>query len=83
MLPNYSCNHEILLKRKEEGKNMHKCIECGKLIGKYRHFNGGYVCEQCLGDYFTCPKCGMVYDIDDYDNGDGGDGNCVKCNKER
>lgn len=55
-----------------------KCISCGG-YGEYMHKDGGYVCENCVGRYFTCPDCGMVFDQDDYANADAGDGFCVKC----
>ena len=62
---------------------MYKCISCANKIEIFRHFSGGYVCEKCLGGYFTCTQCGTMYDMDDRVNGDSRDGNCVKCNKER
>ena len=37
---------------------MAKCISCGKEGAHTRHFNGGYVCESCIGKYFSCPDCG-------------------------
>lgn len=55
-----------------------KCISCGSDNGIVQHFDGGFVCEKCIGDYFTCPDCGMVFDQDDRVNGDGGNGFCVK-----
>ena len=61
---------------------MAKCISCGKSGADYRHFNGGYVCEDCIGEYFTCPDCGLLYDQDDYEHGDAGNGFCVKCARD-
>lgn len=58
---------------------MEKCISCKKNEGVYDHYDGGYVCDDCLGDFFTCPDCGMVFDRDDYKNGDAGNGFCREC----
>jgi len=54
-----------------------KCISCGR-EGKYLHNNGGWVCEKCLGAYFTCPDCQLLFDQDDRVNGDV-NGFCAKC----
>ena len=59
-----------------------KCICCKKDDGKYFHFDGGKVCDHCLGHYFTCSKCGMLFNQDDYVNGDQGTGYCKKCSQE-
>lgn len=61
------------------GKQMAKCIKCGKSGASYQHFNGGYVCEDCIGQYFVCPDCGMAFDVDDYEHGDAGNGFCAEC----
>ena len=61
---------------------MAKCISCGKEGAHTRHFNGGYVCESCIGKYFSCPDCGEIFDLDDYVNGDAGNGFCAKCAPE-
>lgn len=58
---------------------MAKCICCGGSGADHEHFNGGYVCDKCVGEYFTCPDCGMLFDNDDRENGDAGNGFCVKC----
>lgn len=55
-----------------------KCKNCGE-HGSCAHFDGGWVCEKCLGFYFTCPDCGRVFDIDDREHGDAGNGFCVEC----
>lgn len=60
---------------------MAKCKMCGENTGEYEHFDGGKVCEKCLGAYFTCPKCGILYDNDDFANGDQS-GFCKKCTDE-
>ena len=44
---------------------MAKCIHCGERKGVYAHYNGGKVCELCLGFYFQCPDCIVIYDRDD------------------
>lgn len=49
---------------------MEKCISCGKSGAEHLHFNGGYVCNSCVGKYFTCPNCGRLFDNDDYKHGD-------------
>lgn len=61
---------------------MKTCIRCGRKNAEYKHFNGGFVCENCIGDYFTCPDCGIIYDSDDYVHGDAGNGFCAKCAPE-
>lgn len=61
---------------------MAKCICCGKQGAKYEHYNGGFVCEKCVGQYFICPGCGRVFDADDFENGDTGTGFCVDCAPE-
>ncbi len=58
---------------------MAKCICCGKSGAEYQHYKGGYVCDDCVGRYFTCPDCGRVFDADDYENGDAGNGFCAEC----
>ena len=57
---------------------MDKCISCQKNEGVYKHFHGGHVCEKCVGDFFSCPDCGNIFDMDDFDNGDAGNGFCAK-----
>ena len=44
---------------------MAKCIHCGERDGVFTHYNGGKVCEPCLGYYFQCPDCDVIYDRDD------------------
>lgn len=61
---------------------MKKCISCGSKEAKYEHFSGGFVCEHCMGDYFTCPKCGRLFDLEDRENGDAGSGFCTECTQE-
>ncbi len=61
---------------------MEKCINCGENGAMYEHNNGGYVCENCVGAYFTCPDCGKVFDLDDYQHGDAGNGFCAECAPE-
>ncbi len=58
---------------------MAKCRDCGKPNAMYMHDDGSRVCENCLGQYFTCPRCGNLYDQEDRENGDSGDGFCVAC----
>lgn len=58
---------------------MAKCICCGKSGAEYEHYNGGYVCEKCVGAYFTCPDCGRLFDTDDFEHGDTGTGFCADC----
>lgn len=58
---------------------MDKCIECGKNNADIFHYNGGMVCDNCVGNYFTCPDCGKVFDLDDYEHGDAGNGFCSDC----
>lgn len=55
-----------------------KCKRCGK-HGSYFHFDGGWVCDECVGYYFTCPDCGRVFDPDDQEHGDAGNGFCAEC----
>lgn len=56
-----------------------KCKNCGKPNASYLHNDGEYVCDDCLGEYFSCPDCGFVFDRDDYVNGDQGNGYCSNC----
>lgn len=58
---------------------MSKCIRCRKNEGDYPHYDGGYVCDKCVGYYFTCPDCGTIFDREDREHGDAGNGFCVKC----
>lgn len=58
---------------------MEKCICCGSSNGEYQHYDGGYVCEDCVGSFFTCPDCGIVFDTDDFEHGDAGNGFCARC----
>ncbi len=58
---------------------MAKCINCGKGKGEYPHYSGGFVCNDCLSSYFTCPDCGRLFDRDDFVNGDAGNGFCKDC----
>lgn len=62
---------------------MSKCICCHKREGDYFHFNGGMICSDCSGSYFTCPDCGKLFDPDDFIHGDAGTGFCVSCEKKR
>ncbi|WP_306542967.1 hypothetical protein [Anaerotignum sp.] len=56
------------------------CKSCGKTGHSfYQHYDGGYVCDACVGAYFTCPSCGKLYDMDDFEHGDAGTGKCVSC----
>lgn len=48
------------------------------VLSDYLHYNGGYVCDDCVGAYFTCPACGRVFDINDREHGDNG-GFCAEC----
>ena len=65
--------------RYERRKSMAKCICCEMSGAQYEHFDGGYVCDNCVGSYFTCPDCGRVFDRDDYVHGDAGNGFCAEC----
>ena len=56
---------------------MAKCIRCGNNKGVHPHYNGGMVCEECLGNYFQCPDCEVIYDRDDPEHYDMG-GFCPK-----
>lgn len=58
---------------------MSKCKDCGKGKGTYPHYDGGMVCDNCAGSYFTCPECGRVFNQDDYEHGDAGTGFCREC----
>ena len=58
---------------------MAKCISCGKPGANHQHYDGGYVCDDCIGQYFTCPDCGRLFDLDDYEHGDAGTGYCKEC----
>ena len=60
---------------------MARCINCGNTGAEYQHYDGGYVCESCVGSYFTCPDCGRVFDQDDYENGDAGTINLAEAKK--
>ena len=66
-----------MMERKEK-REMAKCICCGKSGADYPHYNGGYVCDNCIGMYFTCPACGRIFDINDREHGDNG-GFCAEC----
>ncbi len=61
---------------------MSKCILCKKNEGIYFHNDGGKVCGDCMGKYFTCPECGFLFNIDDYENGDAGNGYCKECSEK-
>ena len=61
---------------------MSKCKSCGKENANYIHYDGGKVCDKCVGDYFTCPDCGRVFEQDDYVNGDQGSGFCKDCSSD-
>ena len=56
---------------------MGKCIRCKDKEGIYPHFNGGKVCNDCLGEFFQCPDCEVVYDRSDPEHPDMG-GFCQK-----
>lgn len=58
---------------------MSKCKCCNKNDGLYQHFNGGKICEECVGSYFICPDCGRIFDQDDFENGDQATGFCKDC----
>lgn len=66
----------------KEENGMATCINCGNPNAEHEHFNGGYVCDSCIGEYFTCPDCGRLFDNSDYKNGDAGNGFCAKCASE-
>jgi hypothetical protein len=70
--------HKSKFAIKGENSIMEKCISCKKDEGVFAHNSGGYVCENCIGHYFTCPECGMIFDNDD-ENADAGNGFCGKC----
>ena len=55
---------------------MSKCKCCGKSNANYFHYDGKRVCEDCVGQFFTCPDCGILFDQDDYEHGDQGNGFC-------
>ena len=59
-----------------------KCKSCGKTNARNKHIDGKYICNDCIGKYFVCPKCGQIFDKDDYERGDSGNGFCVSCAKE-
>lgn len=61
---------------------MSKCIKCREKEELYPHYNGGYVCDDCVGTCFTCPDCGTLYDWEDREHGDAGNGFCIKCAPE-
>ena len=53
---------------------MEKCNSCGKEDEK--------ICSECIGGFFTCPRCGRVFKQDDYTFGDAGNGFCAECSKK-
>lgn len=56
------------------------CKNCGEPGHHFhQHYDGGYVCDKCVGFYFTCPSCGKLYDKYDFEHGDAGGGKCVSC----
>lgn len=59
---------------------MSKCIICNNNLGEFI-FENGKICSKCIGNFFTCPKCGTIYAKDDFENGDAGNGFCVKCSQ--
>lgn len=61
---------------------MAKCIRCGKSGASYEHVDGGYVCDDCIGYFFTCPDCGTIFDKDDVERGDQSSGFCRECTPE-
>lgn len=56
------------------------CKRCNKEGTHFhQHFDGGYVCDDCIGSYFTCPSCGMLFDNDDLEHANFSDGKCISC----
>lgn len=55
---------------------MSKCIDCGHPNAIYEYSEGGYVCDDCVGNHFICPDCGKVFPDSSYD---AGNGFCEKC----
>lgn len=55
-----------------------KCKKCGK-PADHIHHDGGWVCDDCVGFFFTCSDCGELFDWDDRINGDAGNGFCRVC----
>lgn len=62
-----------------EVKQMSKCINCNKNEGSYEYSEGGYVCDECVKEYFVCPRCGKAFPKE---SGDAGNGFCEECSKE-
>ena len=56
-----------------------KCKNCNAPKAEFEHKDGGFVCEKCVGEYFTCPDCGKVFNKDDFVNGDQETGFCTEC----
>lgn len=46
---------------------MKQCVVCKSKDAKYPLVDGGRVCDKCLGQFFTCPKCGRIFRKDDYE----------------
>jgi len=61
---------------------MSSCKDCGEKKAQYFHYNGMRICKNCIGNYFTCPSCGRLFDHDDYQHADAGTGKCVECEKD-
>lgn len=61
---------------------MDKCKKCRESNAPYFHNDGDNVCNNCVGGYFNCPDCGIVFDQDDFKNGDQGTGFCKACSSE-
>jgi len=58
---------------------MEKCILCGSEPARHEHYNGGFVCKLCIGNYFICPDCGRMFDRSDLEHADAGNGFCFEC----
>lgn len=61
---------------------MKQCVVCKEKTAKYPLVDGGWVCDKCLGHFFTCPKCGRIFRKDDYEKGDAfNTGYCKNCSQ--
>ena len=62
---------------------MEKCNSCGKEDAEYEVFGTSKkICSECIGGFFTCPRCGRVFKQDDYTFGDAGNDFCAECSKK-
>jgi len=64
---------------------MKVCKNCGASDSEktmFEHFKGGYVCNDCVKNFFICPDCGLVFNDNDYEWGQVENGLCRMCSNK-